>query len=210
MDSRQSADETQGSAPEIDAADNLARGDAQPSAVDLEEARRFLSALDPTTDHYCFQSFDDGGEDRSLARTLHGTFTELAATLARLNERGAGTFITINEIVYRMPRTAQNVIRVRALFIDNDDAAKATDIEEKIGHYGLPPSIVVESSPGKFHHYWLVKDCPLERFKPAQQALAARFGTDPAVCDLPRVMRLPGFVHHKRAPFRSRIVRIEQ
>jgi hypothetical protein len=39
-----------------------------------------------------------------------------------------------------------------------------------------------------------------------QKDLAARFSGDPKVCDLPRVMRLPGFYHRKAAPFLTRII----
>ena len=41
---------------------------------------------------------------------------------------------------------------------------------------------------------------PLDQFKPTQQAVAAKYGTDPSVCNLSRVMRLPGFKHNKDAP----------
>jgi Virulence-associated protein E/Primase C terminal 2 (PriCT-2)/RepB DNA-primase from phage plasmid len=50
------------------------------------------------------------------------------------------------------------------------------------------------------HAYWLADDLPLDEFKPLQKALAERFGSDPMVVDLPRVMRLPGTLHLKGAP----------
>lgn len=50
----------------------------------------------------------------------------------------------------------------------------------------------------------------MAKFRPLQHALANKFGGDPSVCDLPRVMRLPGFIHQKRAPFLSRIISLEQ
>jgi len=55
----------------------------------------------------------------------------------------------------------------------------------------------VESSPRNYHDYWLVNDCPLEDFKPAQKNLAATYDADKSVNDLPSVMRLPGFPHQK-------------
>ena len=46
--------------------------------------------------------------------------------------------------------------------------------------------------------YWLVKKGePLEKFKPAQKHLASVLGTDSTVCDLSRVMRVPGFLYCK-------------
>ncbi len=162
------------------------------------------------TDHsaktFCFQSFDDQGRDLSLARTFHGPLDECAPALARLNERGAGIFTTVNVIAAEQRRTAENVVRVRAVFVDVDDPTSLPKVESAIARHGLTPSIVVESSPGKRHFYWRTDDCLLEEFKGAQQALARLFGTDPSVCDLPRVMRLLGFIHWKGAPFRSRLV----
>jgi RepB DNA-primase from phage plasmid len=164
--------------------------------------------LSPRTERFCFQTFDDvpGRKDPSLARTLHGTLTERASVLVNFNNRGAGIFVTINEIADNQPREAENVTRVRALFIDADDPKLIPEIEQKITDGGLQPSIAVESSPGKYHYYWLVNDCQLERFKPAQKALIGHFATDKAVNDLPRVMRLPGFIHRKELPFRTRIM----
>jgi RepB DNA-primase from phage plasmid len=72
------------------------------------------------------------------------------------------------------------------------------------------PQIVVESSPGRFHAYWLVVGMPPNDFSACQEALIERFGSDRAVKDLPRVMRLPGFKHRKGKPFRSRIIRISK
>ena len=69
----------------------------------------------------------------------------------------------------------------------------------------LQPHIIIESSPNRWHAYWLVNNCSLEQFKPLQQALAAKFNGDKAVNDLPRVMRLAGFSHNKGEPFITRI-----
>jgi hypothetical protein len=47
----------------------------------------------------------------------------------------------------------------------------------------------------------------LEEFPALQRSLAKRFAGDPAVSDLPRVMRLPGFFHQKKdsTPFMTRM-----
>ncbi len=90
--------------------------------------------------------------------------------------------------------------RVRALFVDLDGAPLLPVLE-----HTSPPDIIVESSPGKWHAYWRVQDCPLDQFKSAQHRLAAQFQGDTSVCDLPRVMRLPGFFHHKADPYMTRL-----
>jgi hypothetical protein len=67
------------------------------------------------------------------------------------------------------------------------------------------PHVIVDSSPGKWHAYWLVTGVVLGDFTALQKDLAARFGGDPSVHDLPRVMRLPGFFHRKADPFMVRV-----
>ena len=69
----------------------------------------------------------------------------------------------------------------------------------------LQPHIIIESSPNRWHAYWLVNNCELEQFKQLQQDLAAKFNGDKAVNDLPRVMRLAGFSHNKAESFITRI-----
>ena len=46
----------------------------------------------------------------------------------------------------------------------------------------------------------------LDQFGAVQKAIAARFNGDKSVHDLPRVMRLPGFIHRKGEPFPSHLV----
>ena len=168
---------------------------------DLQAAQAFLDALDHAG-VFTFQTFDDkkGRGDRSLARIFHGTLSEHAAALTDLQQRGAGVFVMINE-GDGTGRGAANVKRVRAHFLDLDDAPIEPVLEAD-----LPPHIVVESSPGKFHVYWRVDHCPLDRFKERQHALADRFNGDHSVCDLSRVLRLPGFWHLKGVPFQARLI----
>ena len=169
--------------------------------VDLDEARRFLAQLDPQATRWTFQTFDDDDAKRdSLARILHGTLDQHAARLTRLNDRGAGIFVTINE-TDGTGRKKDNIIRIRAVFADLDGAPL-----DLVYEFGRQPHVIVETSPGRWHAYWLVSNFPLERFEPAQKALIERFGSDPSVHDLPRVMRLPGFIHRKGVPFRSHII----
>jgi hypothetical protein len=172
---------------------------------DTEAARAFLEAFDG---NHCFQTFEDRGQDRRLARTICGRFDAIAAQLLELNQKGAGIFFTVNEIGNASSRKADNIIRIRALFADSDDPSQLPEVEDRILKFGISPSIVVESSPGKRHFYFLTDSVCIEKFTTAQKALATALGTDPAVCDLPRVMRLPGFIQRKGAPFVTKVLHI--
>ena len=169
------------------------------TAPDMHQAEAFLNALDPFALQWCFQTFDDGPEKRGhLASTQHGTLQELAPRLQTLNAQGAGVFVTVNEVAPGKPRMTENITRARAVFADFDDASR--DNLAALQCVALEPSILVESSPGKLHAYWLVNDMETEDFTPLQQAIAEKLGTDSKVKDLPRVMRVPGFMHKKGAP----------
>ncbi len=166
-----------------------------------KEALAFLALLDPEANGFTFLTFDDRGENAKLTRVFHGTLEGHAAALAALNWRGAGVFVTVNQTDGR-GRKARNITRVRAVFADLDGAPIDPVLRSE-----LKPHTVIESSAGRFHAYWRVADLPLDAFENVQRAIAERFGGDPAVHDLPRVMRLPGFLHRKGEPFETRILK---
>jgi len=166
---------------------------AAPARVDFEQARDFLAALAPGETRFTFQTFDDDeNKDRpGLRRVMHGSLAGNFAGLSRLSALGAGVFVTVNRTDLKGRREA-NVVAVRALFADLDGAPLSV-----LERFGLPPHIIVITSSGRFHVYWKVKDIERANFKSLQKRLAALLGGDPTVCDLPRVMRLPGFPHQK-------------
>jgi RepB DNA-primase from phage plasmid len=181
------------------------RADDQPEAELCVKsvARTFLDAIG--REMFTFQTFDDNSvrRERSLARVLNGTIEKHFATLENLNRRGAGVFVTINRTDGK-GRERHNIIGVRAVFVDLDGGPLAP-----VMRWALSPHIVVESSPGRYHAYWLVDSTvtPTD-FGGLQKRLAKLLGGDPAVHDLPRVLRLPGFLHRKGRPFRTRIVHL--
>jgi len=165
------------------------------------QAAEFLRRLDPEADAFTFQTFDDTMAKRgALARVLHGDLDHVVNRLEALQESRAGVFVTVAETDGR-GRQTHNIQRVRAVFTDLDGAPLATVLTA-----GLDPHMVVASSLGRFHAYWLCDDCPLGQFERVQRALAHRFAGDPSVHDLARVMRLPGFRHFKGTAQTTRIV----
>lgn len=155
---------------------------------------------------FTFQTFADieVEDGRRLVRVLHGSLNQHFETLAALNAAGAGIYVTVNQ-TDGQGRTAQNITHVRAQFVDLDGAPLAPVLE-----WSLKPRIVIESSPDKFHAYWLVTkeaSTDFDGFRERQRQLVKMFNADPKCIDLPRVLRLAGFNHRKAAPFRCRIVK---
>jgi hypothetical protein len=164
--------------------------------ADITQAQRFV-ALIAGDGGATFQTFDESGK-RQLAHILQGTLAQHHRRLQALNVQGAGIFVTVNESTGK-GRCNANIIRVRALFLDTDGAAYPA-------HLPLKPHIVVQSSPGRWHLYFLVDGVALEDFGVIQAALAEKYGTDSTITDLCRVMRLPGFYHRKGHPVQVQLL----
>ena len=174
----------------------------------LPTAALFLDALD-SRGKFTFQTFDDdeSRKDKKLVRVLHGTLDKHATTLTTINQKGAGIFVTVNQTNLK-GRKANDIEKVRAAFVDLD----GSPLEPVLDH-PLEPHIIVESSPSRWHAYWLC-ELPCEEFSAVQLGIAEKFNGDTSVHDLPRVMRLPGFYHLKCGvgrtlkPFQTRIEQI--
>jgi putative DNA primase/helicase len=182
--------------------------------LDREAARRFLTIVDPTTDRFTFQTFDDvevigpdGKKKRrqpELAKTLHGALDEHWDELCRLNRLGAGIFVTVNATKLKGRRIKENIAHTRGIWSDNDGGRPASD-------YPLAPSLMVQSSPGKSQDYWLFANG--ETLSPdfhgaVMERMIEDYGADKDAKDLVRVLRLPGFHHLKNPnqPFQVRII----
>jgi len=123
---------------------------------------------------------------------LAGSLLEHADRLGELNQQGWGIYLQVNA---GQGTTAKDIRHVRALFVDKDDGPL---VDAPFPPGGVP-SFFVHSGRGD-HAYWLTPpDGPdgLAHFRDQQKALIRAMGTDPKICDLPRVMRVPGFRHTK-------------
>src|SRR5215211_1495595 len=171
-------------------------GAVVPPTHDRSMAERFLAALDPATKRFTFQFFSDRG--RGFAEIVHCTIDELWPRALELNTavRGIGVFVTINTTDFKGRRT-KNIVCPRALFVDADGADQVRGCTQILEQSRVAPSMIVETSANSAHFYWLCDDVLSERFSTYQRALINRLGTDAAVQDLTRVMRLPGTLHLK-------------
>lgn len=172
-----------------------------PLEINSNEAELFLKSI-AEGESVTFQTLPEMKDThkQGLTRTLHGTLQDHLPLLSKLNAEGAGVFYTVNTTDLQ-GRRVENIIGVRCVFVDLDCAPL-----EPLYEAPLEPHFINESSPDRYHAYWIVKGITLEGFSNIQKTLAARFNGDKAVHDLPRLMRLPGFYHLKKKPFRTRII----
>lgn len=184
-------------------------------AVLERHAARFLAGLlgcpleDAWLQSLTLQTFTDKEpkpKPDPLARVLIGSLDERAKELDRLNLEGAGIFVTVNGTDGKGRRKA-NVTVLRGWHADLDlkDASETLNL----ARLPLAPTITVRT-PGGWHLYWIApapmpcdsgarRDEHEAELRGIQKALTT-YGADPKVCDVLRVMRLPGFLHKKADP----------
>lgn len=172
---------------------------------DLREAARFLRLLDPGAEAFTFQSIPEAPDARGSATLAHGALEHVGDRLVRLNRRGHGVFVSTQ----RMDgggRKVANFTGLRCCWLDIDKRA-GQRLPKK---WPLPPQIIVESSAGSFHCWWLLETEPRPSRKVwsgVQRQLVTTFRTDPVGhSDLTKVLRLPGFAHQKAEPRTVQIV----
>jgi hypothetical protein len=170
-------------------------------ARDRDEAGRFLRFLDPAASAFTFQTF---GDDRNSHDVNLARITSDRAQVLRLYGLGAGVFVTINETDLT-GRKSENIVRIRAVWQEDDEGHG--------GPFPLEPSLIVESSLGHFHRYWLVSDhwAADEQgradFAAVMERMVDSYGSDHRAKDICRVLRVPGFLHRKD-PTRPHMIRI--
>lgn len=172
------------------------------------EAKRFLDLLSASDNHWHFQTFSDNKSAKG-GSTPQGPFSEMMADqLAVFNKHGDGIFVAINQHTVNKPRQKKFTTIINAVFADFDDPDTALGSVQKMSER-LIPTIVVESSPDKYHAYYVLNRPNVVTtvgFPKWQRKLANEFGADKSITDTSRVMRLPGYLHQKKDPFTVRIV----
>ena len=173
----------------------------------VEKFVEFLTGRADAPIHW--QWYDDQKKGRVFPGHTYATIAEIWDELVRLNKSGAGIFVTINQ-TNGIKRKNENIESIRCVFADMDGAPL-----DVLKHSPIKFHLLVESSPGRYHAYLRIKDLLItdanreemsDLLEVVQKGMAEKFGSDPSVSDLSRVMRCPGFFHQKEEPFLSRII----
>jgi len=171
-----------------------------------DDLTTFLRVIPP--ENRTWQTFDDkrldSGKPRRnhrLARVISGSLASIEPTLRRLNAPGvgAGAYITGN-LTDGCGRRTHNIKRIAAVVADMDDGLPAS--------FSFAPTIIVETSPGRFQAWWALDDgntITAAEQRDIHARLVHDYGADPRASGIARVYRVPGFRHLKREPFLVRI-----
>lgn len=168
--------------------------------MDVEQVVTFLQNLEPA--HETHQFLWVGIHPDGQRLQAYGKLEEMLPQLIQRNKQGYGIFVSVNAIdtpVFDQKgypkRRNEDITRVRAVFADWDKP------NDPLPDIPLEPTMVVQTSPGKFHWYWCLSgessDFPLSLFETVQRGISQRLGSDPSVIDLARIMRVPGFMNTK-------------
>jgi P4 family phage/plasmid primase-like protien len=137
---------------------------------------------------------------------------EVEAFLRELDGAQRGTFFGVaTRKVGAKHGRREDLAELSALWVDIDcykGGPTKQEVTDKLRSLPLPPSIIIDSGRG-IHAYWPLKE-PIDISTPGPQddelkgelrRLAGVVGGDLNVCDLARVMRLPGSQHTKQEPW---------
>jgi len=134
------------------------------------------------------------GERRVLTREI----AIAESFLARWDRPGRAVYFCVSTISGK--RNKANAIEIAGLFTDSDFksiAAGEAEIRKALEQLRCPPTMRVHSGNG-FHSYWLFNEPLLltpdnrDRVEAALRQLADLVAGDLAVCEVARLMRLPG------------------
>ena len=126
------------------------------------------------------------------ASDLQGVWNNVCNT-SYCKEHGTPTLhVTINETNLTGRRT-ENIQSSRMLVLDLDREVPLGEIQGIRDEY--KPSMIVESSPSKYHCYWLLQEgsVPLELWSKLQVGLAYIFNGDYNAANVTALIRVPGF-----------------
>lgn len=134
---------------------------------------------------------------------------EFEVWLRDRNRMGADVFVSMNALSQgARGRTRDDVAVIRHLYLDFDENGTQA-IKHLQTREDMPkPNYLVNTSPDHWQVSWKVQGFRKEQAELMMRDLVQEFGADPAATDCARVMRVPGFVNHKRHP--GHLVRAEQ
>ena len=174
----------------------------------LHPAVQYLTALFEPEDVLCL-TFISGTKTYSHGGAVtENKFVPMAnviteAGIKRLTQRNAEDHVYVSMATFKPEsknRTKANIAKAAHVFIEADENGEAVlaAVRTSVAAGEVPaPTIILESSPGKFQFIWNVDgfDVPLQ--EAMNKTLQQRFGTDPQSVDAARVLRIAGFKNIK-------------
>lgn len=133
--------------------------------------------------------------------------SDILRFISKWDAAGRGMFFCVGTLKPGAKRLKESVAEIAFLHCDidfKDIVDQPADVTRKLGALRLPPSITVASGNG-VHAYWLLTEAlpasEMERIEATLRLLADTVGGDVSVCEIARLMRLPGTHNTKAGQF---------
>ena len=191
----------------------------QPETAEIQRhlahiTRRWPELEQPCVLELVFLSADDRAEVKNVARFAPDAagIEEAAEHAATMNAHGINAYAVVNPINAARPlragKRAERADIVAALFhwADADSADAAANIRNFVGP-GFTFYVITGTQPCKRPHvYWELEEPTrnLDAWEQIQRNIAATLGTDRAVVDPPRIMRLAGTINWPKPSKRAK------
>jgi hypothetical protein len=133
---------------------------------------------------------------------------QLSKQVIDFTSSGKAPFVGVNPRIEFGGSKTDDVRLARCLVADWDEKSP-DDVGQIIDSSRLPPPTLEIASGHGVHGYWRLTEPihDLAEWTWYQKRLIATVGSDPQICDPPRVMRLPGFFNLKSLPpVRCRVI----
>jgi hypothetical protein len=134
---------------------------------------------------------------------------EFQVWLKSENRSGRDVFVSMNALANdARTRTRADVANIRHLYLDFDENGTRAVQHLQVRQDIPKPNYLLNTSPDHWQVSWRVQAFSKEQAETTMRELVREFGADPAATDSARVMRIPGFMNHKRHP--TYLVRAER
>ena len=136
-----------------------------------------------------------------IASASHIASQEFQVWLHSENRAGRDVFVSMNALAEEARgRTRNDIATIRHLYLDFDENGTRA-LQSLQDREDIPkPNYVISTSPDHWQVSWKVQGFGKEHAEATMREMVREFGADPAATDSARVLRVPGFVNHKRHP----------
>ncbi|MCP4261016.1 MAG: hypothetical protein GY774_26420 [Planctomycetes bacterium] len=177
------------------------------STATQEEVARYVACVFAPTDVVEVRRLPSGKSTWHQA----GKLAEATESLVQDNQLGQHIYVGANPRRARGGTKSQDVANASSLFVDFD-GINTIEARDRWHNTGLPtPTITIASGHG-VHAYWRLSEpvFDMDLWSKLQKRLIALLGSDAAIHDPARIMRLPGYINHKEPIAACRIIDDEQ
>jgi hypothetical protein len=161
--------------------------------IDPDQIERHLNLLDEEAETFDLWHYSENGRGKAgpFAYDVNNPEPWLSY-IQSLHDQGQAIAVVVNKMRFHGVRNIEGVERIRAVFIDDDAKGARPDKP-----WPLEPHLIVETSPGKRHVYWLVDGLAIDQFDGVMACMVDHWGADKGAKDAARILRLAGTIHAK-------------